>query len=226
VSSDGRQSVADRHVIANPNRRNVAIIAHVDHGKTTLVDALLHQSGTFRANERVAERALDNIDLAIRTRQFEADSNITIRRLASTRRVLAASPAYLKRHGRPKSPADLAAHSMLIYSYAVDPYELSFKRGDEKAHVTVKPLLEASDGQVIVRAGLHGMGILAQPKYIVYDEIARGELVPVLDDWDLPRLTINFAFQTRAYVPAKVRLFMEALTEHFQANEFERRWTT
>src|SRR5512133_2795694 len=49
--------------VANPNRRNIAIIAHVDHGKTTLVDALLHQSGIFRANERVAERAMDNIDL-------------------------------------------------------------------------------------------------------------------------------------------------------------------
>ncbi len=48
---------------ANPHRRNVAIIAHVDHGKTTLVDALLFQSGTFRSNERVAERALDNTDL-------------------------------------------------------------------------------------------------------------------------------------------------------------------
>ncbi len=52
-----------RPEVANPLRRNVAIIAHVDHGKTTLVDALLHQSGAFRANERVAERAMDNTDL-------------------------------------------------------------------------------------------------------------------------------------------------------------------
>ena len=49
--------------VANPHRRNLAIIAHVDHGKTTLVDALLRQSGAFRANQQVADRVMDNTDL-------------------------------------------------------------------------------------------------------------------------------------------------------------------
>ncbi len=64
-----------------------------------------------------------------------------------------------------------------------------------------------------------------QPKYIVYDDIPAGRLVSVLDDWDL-RLTINVAFQTRTHMPAKVRLFLDALIDRFRINEYERLWTS
>jgi GTP-binding protein len=77
LSVEKPSSLPGKADVANPLRRNVAIIAHVDHGKTTLVDALLHQSGTFRANERVAERAMDSNEL-------ERERGITI--LAKTPR--------------------------------------------------------------------------------------------------------------------------------------------
>ncbi len=175
-----------------------------------------------------ANRYLDiienGVDVAIRTRQVEADSNITIRRLAETRRVLTASPAYIAAHGTPILPPDLNQHKILNYALAVTPRELPMRRGNEKIVTKIRPLLEANDGQLLRHAALDGMGILVQPKYIVYDDIAAGRLVPVLDDWDLPRLTMNIAFQTRAHMPAKDRVFIEALVERFRKNDYERLW--
>ena len=168
----------------------------------------------------------NGVDVAIRTRSMEADSNITIRRLAETRRVLVASPKYIKQNGRPKSPQELHNFHVLNYVLADHYRELLFKRGEETEAVRVKALLDSNDGQILVKAGLDGMGIVVQPKYIVCDEIESGRLVPVLDEWDLPRLTINIAFQTRVHMPAKVRLFIEALVSRFHKHQFEKRWTS
>jgi DNA-binding transcriptional LysR family regulator len=176
-----------------------------------------------------ANRYLDiidnNIDVAIRNREYEPDSNITIRRLAGTRRILVAAPAYLSKHGVPREIDDLHRHKLLIYTHANNPNELRFTRGDEQQTINVKGLLESNDGQILRAAALDGMGILVQPSYIVYDDIVAGRLVPMLDDWDLPRLTINLAYPSRKHLSAKVRTFIDFMAEHFSKMEYERKWT-
>ena len=165
------------------------------------------------------------IDLAIRTREHEADSALVIRRLAETRRILAASPEYLARHGTPRSIDDLAGHRFLIYTLANNPHELSFTKGSRTQTVKISGLLESNEGQVICKAGLSGLGIVIQPVYIVHDDVVAGRLVPIVDDWDLPRLKINMAYPNRQYVPSKVRAFIDFLVAHFDTMEYERRWT-
>ena len=168
----------------------------------------------------------NNIDVAIRTREFEPDSNITIRRVAETRRLMAASPAYLAAHGVPKSLEDLQQHKLLIYTFANNPNELRFTREGEVRVVHVAGLLESNDGQILRAAALDGMGILVQPTYILYEDIVAGRLVPVLDDWDLPRLNVNLAYPSRKHLSAKVRTFIDFMVEHFDRMDYERKWTS
>ena len=175
-----------------------------------------------------ANRYLDiidnNIDVAIRTREIEPDSNITIRRLAETRRILTASPRYLAQYGTPKTLDDLRQHKMLIYTHSNNPNDLRFTRDGLTSTITVKGLLDANDGQILRVAALDGLGILVQPTYIVYDDIVAGRLVPVLDEWDLPRLTVNLAYPSRKHLSAKVRTFIDFVAEHFVKMEYERKW--
>ena len=176
-----------------------------------------------------ANRYLDiidnNIDVAIRTREFEPDSNITVRRLAQTRRILVAAPRYLARHGRPQTLEELEQHQLLIYTHANNPNELRFTRSGETTTLQVKGRLDSNDGQILRAAALDGLGILVQPAYIVYDDMVAGRLVPVLDDWDLPRLTINLAYPSRKHLSAKVRTFIDFMAEHFVRMNYEQKWT-
>ena len=182
-----------------------------------------------RVHVETANRYLDiidnGIDVAIRTREYEPDSTITIRRLASTRRILAASPAYLAQKGRPQSPSDLKDYNVLVYVHANHPNELKFSRDGESQTVNVQGVLESNDGQVLRAAALSGLGILVQPSYIVYEDIVAGRLVPVLGDWDLPRLQINIAYPSRKHLSAKVRSFIDFMAEEFAAYDYERKWT-
>ena len=194
-----------------------------------LLPAFRQRYPKIRIEIVAANRYLDiienGIDVAIRTRRIEADTQITIRRLAQTRRLLAATPDYLERHGVPEHPEDLARHQLILYTLADNWTELRLTKGSETVIVPVNGALNGNDGQLIRTAALDGLGILAQPAYIIHDDLTAGHLVRVLDDWDLPRLTMNIAYPTKAFLPAKTRLFIDFLIEDFRENDYERLWT-
>lgn len=167
----------------------------------------------------------NGLDLAIRLRRVEADRSITIRRIAETRRLLAASPDYIARRGMPRHPEELKDHDLILYSLADNWNEFLFRKEDETAKVVVDGGIVANDGQLICSAGRDGLGILAQPTYIIQADLEAGRLVRVLDDWDLPRLTMNIAYPSKYFMPLRTRLFIDFLVETFRENEYEALWT-
>ena len=209
--------------------RITASLSFSMHHVAPLLREYTQRYPNVQVHVEAANRYLDiidnNIDVAIRTREYEPDSNITIRRLADTRRILTASPRYFAQHGRPDSLDELQRHKMLLYVHANNPNELRFSRDGQTTTVAVHGLLESNDGQILRAAALDGLGILVQPTYIVYDDIVAGRLVPVLDDWDLPRLMINLAYPSRKHLSAKVRTFIDFIAEHFARMEYQRKWT-
>lgn len=232
ILGDLRDAESDVNAAAlNPTGvlRITASLSFCMHHIAPLLREFTERYPNVTVQVEAANRYLDiidnNIDVAIRTREVEPDSNITIRRLGETRRVLAASPGYLAKHGFPRTLDDLQRHKLLIYLHANNPHELRFTRGTEQRTVSVHGLLETNDGQIVRAAALDGMGILVQPVYIVYDDIVAGRLVPVLDDWDLPHLTINLAYPSRKHLSAKVRAFIDFMAGHFARMDYERKWT-
>jgi DNA-binding transcriptional LysR family regulator len=177
------------------------------------------------ASNRSHDLLASGIDVAIRNLEIESDSAITVRRLAETKRVLAASPQYLQRHGTPSTPDELANHRLLIYNLANQPQKFRFTRNGAVTLLPLQGVLETNDGQVIRAAAIKHLGILLRPMYIIHDDVVAGRLVLVLTEWELQRLTINIAYPTRRHLPAKVRCLVDFLVEQAAVHDFERHRT-
>jgi DNA-binding transcriptional LysR family regulator len=166
------------------------------------------------------------IDVAIRTREYEPDSNITVRKLADTRRILVASPEYLERNGVPESIEQLLQHKFLLYTNLPKPNELPLTRDGETRVIKVRSGLQANDGHILRAAALDSLGILVQINSLIYDDVEEGRLIPIMQEWLLPKLTINIAYRSRKHLPAKVRVFIDFMIENFERLSEEKRWLT
>jgi DNA-binding transcriptional LysR family regulator len=170
-------------------------------------------------SDRVADLAEEGFDVAVRIALL-AESSLVSRQLATTRVVLCASPAYLRRAGTPEHPADLARHAVIAYSYWSERDTWEFEGPGGKASVRTQPWLRTNNGDVCRVAALQDQGLVLQPTFIVGGDLAAGRLVEVLPDWRSVTLGIHAIYQSRKHLPPKVRLLIDFLVAWFR----EERW--
>ena len=158
----------------------------------------------------------DAIDVAIRFGDLP-DSRLIARKIASNRRRLCASPAYLERCGTPQVPRDLANHDCIVLRQndaAFGSWRLS--RGKQAESVKVHGGLSTNDGEVALNWALDGHGILMRAEWNLARHLRSGELVEVLGDYETPPADIYAVYLERLNLSAKVSFFIEHLREFFQ----------
>ena len=166
-------------------------------------------------NERFVDLVEEGIDIAIRFGALR-DENIVARRLGSTRRVTVATPAYLRRHGTPETPADLAKHNCILFNYPPNTeWTYSGPRGEDK--VKVKGRFRANNGQAIRTAILAGLGIAWIPETLIFDQMKAGAVKLLLTDYSMAPLDVHALYLPAPYVPAKARAFVDFLQEEFRS---------
>ncbi len=163
-------------------------------------------------NDRVVDLIDEGFDMAIRIADL-ADSTLIARRLAPARRVVCASPAYWKRHGKPTTPTELADHECLIYSYLPYGREWFFGSGARRHAVPIRGRLVANNGDMLNAAAVAGLGAVLSPTFIVGDDVRAGRLETALEDWEAPPLSIHAVYPHNRHLSAKIRVFVDYLIE-------------
>ncbi|MBM3554567.1 MAG: LysR family transcriptional regulator [Alphaproteobacteria bacterium] len=168
-------------------------------------------------SSRYLDPIQEGVDLAIRIGE-QPSSTYRARLLAPNRRVLVASPAYVKGHGAPRDPGDLERHDMLVYSNLPSPNVLKLRhRSMGLRAVNVSGRLRINNSEVLVSAVLAGIGIACLPHWSVRNVLRAKQLLRLLPAWEPEGTSIHAVFPGGAKMPARVRLFLDFLAEEIRA---------
>jgi DNA-binding transcriptional LysR family regulator len=168
-------------------------------------------------NDRFIDPIEEGVDVTVRIAALE-DSSLIARRLAPCRRVLAASPDYVARHGAPGAPADLAHHECLNYGHTTLLQRWQLSNNGEAVSVPVSSRLCSNNGDVLRKAALAGQGIANLPTFLIGPDIKAGRLQIVLQGHPPRELGIYALYAPNRYLAAKTRLLIDFLVKRFGPN--------
>jgi DNA-binding transcriptional LysR family regulator len=202
-------------------RGTLRITAPVTFGTARVVPALADYLRLYpdvnidlSLNDRVVDLIEEGFEAAIRIGHL-ADSQLVARPLHPYRGMLCASPEYIKRRGRPKTPQDLEAHDCLGFSFAGGRWRLS--RDNKEETVSFDPRLRANNGEALRQAALAGIGIVLQPEVLLADDVREKRLVQVLPSWNLAERPMHLVYARDRQATPKLQCFVDFVVARFKA---------
>ncbi len=168
-------------------------------------------------SDRLLDLLQDKVDLAIRIAELK-ESSLIVRKLAANKRMLVASPAYLKRHGIPSAPGDLLHHNCLLLRFPGSrQYQWTLLGSQEEGPVTlsVSGSMDSDNGEVLTRWCLDGHGIALKSHWEVGKYIRNGQLHVVLPNYTPPAHAVYALYPENRYLPTRVRAFVDFLVSEF-----------
>lgn len=165
--------------------------------------------------DRLVDLVDEGYDLAVRIARLQT-STLVSRQITSTRMILCASPEYLRRHGTPAHPADLARHAVIAYTLLSMGEQWEFEGPQGAVSVKVVPRMRTNSGDTCCAAAVQHQGIVLQPSFLVGSHLASGALVEVLPAYRSIELGVYAVYPSRKHLAPKVRALIDFLVDAFR----------
>ena len=168
--------------------------------------------------DRVVNLLEEGMDVGVRIGELP-DSTMRATGVGHVRRVVCAAPAYLKAHGTPRVPADLAQHAVITATAVSTSVDWKFVAGKKTVGVSVKPRLSVTNNEAAIVAAVQGFGITRLLSYQIAPYLASGQLKVILSDHEPPRLPVHVLHREGRQAPAKVRTFVDLLVDRLHKDK-------
>lgn len=187
------------------------------------MDSFIKLHPQLRINIDFSDRQVDlveeGLDLAFRIAELK-DSSLMARKICPIRLCLCASPAYLEKHGTPKTPDDLKEHKLLFYNLGGNAtWTLEDDKGKRYA-VRVSSNIIANNGEFLKDMAIAGHGIVSSPTFICWQAIATGDLLLILTQYKLPEPSAYAVYPQNRYLSQRSRILIDFLVERFGDNPY------
>lgn len=188
---------------------------------TPILGDFLDQYPLVRARTLFVDRVVnlmdEGLDVAIRIGDLP-DSSLIAVRAGTVRRVMFASPEYIRKHGLPQRPEDLSSHR-LIQSLAMGASaEWPFQENGKPISIRAEPRLRMNTNDAVIELALRGWGLSSLLSYQIAPYLAEGRLQTVLSAFEIPPQPIHVVHQEGRMVSAKVRSFVDFMVERLRAD--------